>query len=183
MRILQIPLFVIRPLSLVLTSLKLKRVNDKSYIEPPTTDKERMTTDKGRLLALDLGKKRVGVAVCDELQMTVRGVSVITLKNREKLFADVKNLCENFDAIGLVIGLPLNFDGTESAGATEARGIAVEFERCLSIPVFLQDERLTSREAEEILREQGYDWREIKKLVDKEAAAVILRDFLAKQNL
>jgi putative Holliday junction resolvase len=141
-----------------------------------------MTKDKGRILALDLGKKRIGVAVSDELQMTARGVEVITLTNREKLFADVKNLCEDFDAIALVIGLPLNFDGTESPGATEARLLAAEFEKNLTIPVFLQDERLTSHEAEENLREQGYDWREIKKLVDKEAAAIILRDFLAGRN-
>ena len=142
-----------------------------------------MTLDcKGRILALDWGKKRIGVAVCDELQMTVRGVEVITLKNREKLFADVKNLCENFDATALVIGLPLNFDGTESRGSGAARAVAAEFARDLIIPVFLQDERLTSREAEENLREQGYDWQEIKKLVDKEAAAIILRDFLAQRQ-
>lgn len=174
--------FVIRPLSLVLTSLKLHCEDDKNCKEPSANGKRRMTTDKGRILALDLGKKRVGIAISDELQMTVRGVSVITFTALEKLFADVKNLCDDFDAVALVIGLPLNFDGTESAGATEARTVAAEFEKHLSIPVFLQDERLTSREAEEVLREQGYDWREIKKLVDKEAAAIILRDFLAKQS-
>ncbi|MEP6923000.1 MAG: Holliday junction resolvase RuvX [Pyrinomonadaceae bacterium] len=141
-----------------------------------------MTNDKGRILALDLGNKRIGVAVSDELQMTARPVEVVTFTNREKLFADVKNLCENFDAIALVIGLPLNFDGTESAGATKARITAAEFKEHLPIPVFLQDERLTSHEAEENLREQGYNWREIKKLVDKEAAAIILRDFLAQRN-
>lgn len=138
---------------------------------------------KGRILAVDLGTKRVGVAVSDELQMTVRGVSVLTLTNLEKLFADVKYLCDDFDAVALVIGLPLNFDGTESAGATKARQIAASFAEKLEIPVFLQDERLTSRAAEETLRNQGYDWREIKKLVDKEAAAIILHDFLAQQNL
>ena len=137
---------------------------------------------KGRILALDWGNKRIGVAVSDELQMTTRGVEVITQTNREKLFADVKNLCENFDAVALLIGLPLNFDGSESTGSTEARNVAAKFELNLPIPVFLQDERLTSREAEENLREQGYDWREIKKMVDKEAAAIILRDFLAQRQ-
>jgi putative holliday junction resolvase len=129
-----------------------------------------------------LGKKRIGVAVCDELQMTARGHSVLTRTSAEKLQRDVQNLIEEFDASALIIGLPLNFDGTESAGATEAREIAAQFTEILSIPVFLQDERLTSREAEEILRERGYDWREIKKLVDKEAAAIILRDFLAQKH-
>jgi putative Holliday junction resolvase len=137
----------------------------------------------GRILALDLGAKRIGVAVSDELQMTARGVSVFTRETSEKLLAAVQKLIEDFDAVALVIGLPLNFDGSESAGAIEARAIAVYFSQNVSIPVYLQDERLTSREAEEILREQGYNQKEIKKFVDKEAAAIILRDFLEQQKL
>lgn len=132
----------------------------------------------GRLLALDLGKKRVGVAVTDELQMTARGVCVLTRETNEKLLAATQKLIEDFDAIALVIGLPLNFDGSESAGAVEAREIADYFSKSLTIPVYLQDERLTSRQAEENLREQGYDRKDIKKLVDQEAAAIILSDFL-----
>lgn len=133
---------------------------------------------KGRILALDLGRKRIGVAVSDELQMTARGVRIITRESSEKLLAAVQKIIEEFDAVALVIGLPLNFDGSESAGAAQAREIAAKLKEILRIPIFLQDERLTSREAEEILREQGYDWQAIKKLVDKEAAAIILRDFL-----
>lgn len=142
-----------------------------------------MTKDKGRILSLDLGQKRIGVAVCDELQMTARGTEVITRTSREKLFQKIEELVAEFDAVALVIGLPLNFDGSESKGAIEARKIAAELAQTLSIPVHLQDERLTSHAAEENLREQGYDWREIKKLVDKEAAAIILRDFLEQQSL
>lgn len=133
----------------------------------------------GRILALDLGTKRIGVAVTDELQMTARGVSVLTRETTEKLLAATQNLIEEFDAVAVVIGLPLNFDGSESAGATEARAIAAYFTENLTIRVYLQDERLTSRAAEENLREQGYNQKEIKKLVDQEAAAIILRDFLA----
>ena len=136
--------------------------------------------DKKRIVALDLGKKRVGVAVSDELQIAVRGVRVITREPNERLLAAVQKLIGEFDACALVIGLPLNFDGSESAGAIEARQIAGFLQNNLTVPVYLQDERLTSREAEEILREQGYDWREIKQRVDMEAAAVILRDFLAR---
>jgi putative Holliday junction resolvase len=139
-----------------------------------------MPENTGRILALDLGKKRVGVAVCDELRMTVRGVLVLERKSLEKLQADVQSLIADFDAQALVIGLPLNFDGTESQSSQQARAIARELAENISIPVFLQDERLTSREAEEILRQQGFDWKTIKKLADKEAAAIILRDFLAE---
>ncbi|MDQ4123717.1 MAG: Holliday junction resolvase RuvX [Acidobacteriota bacterium] len=133
----------------------------------------------GRILALDLGAKRIGVAVTDELQMTARGVSVFTRETTEKLLAAVQKLIEDFDAVALVIGLPLNFDGSESAGAIDARAIADYLTQNLSIPVYLQDERLTSREAEENLRERGFNQKEIKKLVDQEAAAIILNDFLA----
>jgi putative Holliday junction resolvase len=137
----------------------------------------------GRILALDLGRKRVGVAVCDELQMTARGVRVITRETDEKLLAATQKLIEDFDAQALVIGLPLNFDGTESNGAIEARELAKKFAESLSVPLFLQDERLTSREAEEILRERGvHDRRKIKELVDMEAAAIILRDYLAQNE-
>ena len=137
----------------------------------------------GRILALDLGAKRIGVAVSDELQMTARGVSVFTRETSEKLLAAVQKLIEDFDAVSLIIGLPLNFNGTESAGTIEARRIADYFTENLSIPVYLQDERLTSREAEENLREQGiHDRRKIKSLVDMEAAAIILRDFLAAEE-
>lgn len=137
----------------------------------------------GRILALDLGAKRIGVAVSDELQMTARGVSVFTRETSEKLLAAVQKLIEDFDAAALVIGLPLNFDGTESNGTIEARRIADYLTENLSIPIFLQDERLTSREAEENLREQGiHDRRKIKSLVDMGAAAIILRDFLATKE-
>jgi putative Holliday junction resolvase len=136
----------------------------------------------GRILALDLGAKRIGVAVSDELQMTARGVSVFTRETTEKLLAAVQKLIEDFDAVALVIGLPLNFDGSESAGAIEARATANYFSQNLLIPVYLQDERLTSREAEEILRERGFNQKEIKKLVDQEAASIILRDFLAQYS-
>ena len=142
-----------------------------------------MINEQGRVLAVDLGQKRVGVAVSDELRMTARAVSVITRTTTEKLQTEIKNLIADFDAAALVIGLPLNFDGSESLGATAARKFAEELSQILTVPVYLQDERLTSHAAEENLREQGYDWREIKKLVDKEAAAIILRDFLEQQSL
>ena len=138
----------------------------------------------GRILALDLGKKRIGVAVSDALQILARPVGVITHETDEKLFLETEKFIIEFDAVGLVIGLPLNFNGTESTGAEEARLIAAKFAARLEIPVALQDERLTSVEAEEILRERGVkNWREIKKRVDMEAAAVILRDFLAHREI
>ncbi|MBC7798672.1 MAG: Holliday junction resolvase RuvX [Pyrinomonadaceae bacterium] len=138
-----------------------------------------MTKLSGRILSVDLGKKRVGIAVCDELQMTTRGVAVLQMKTTAQLLTEIEKFIADFDAVAVVIGLPLNFDGSESANSTEARKIAAEFEKSITIPIYLQDERLTSHEAEEILREQGFNQTEIKKRVDMEAAAVILRDYLS----
>lgn len=133
----------------------------------------------GRLLALDLGEKRVGVAVSDELWITVRPLPFIRRTNWKQLLVVVADLLQTFDAQALVIGLPLNLDGTESEAAVEAQRLAGNFELSLKVPVYLQDERLTSKEAEEALCTTGHSSSELRNLVDGEAAAIILRDFIA----
>lgn len=132
----------------------------------------------GRLLALDLGQKRVGVAVSDELCVTVRPLETLRRTNWKQLLRAVAELTSGFDARGLVIGLPLQLDGTEGLAALEARRQARNFELSLKIPVYLQDERLTSVEAEEALRAAGYKDTERRARVDGESAAIILRDFI-----
>ena len=134
----------------------------------------------GRILAIDPGTKRCGVAVCDELRVTTRPLPVIQRKSWKKLLLDIKKLVAEFDAAGLVIGLPLNTDGTESKMSVEARRMARNFSLSLEIPVFLQDERVTSYEAKSRLWEQGKTLTETRDLVDSEAAAIILSDFLAQ---
>lgn len=137
---------------------------------------------RGRLLALDLGTKRVGVAVCDELQLTTQTLPALVRTNWKKLLRQISDLRQSFDAQGVVIGLPLNLDGTEGEAAREARRIARNLSLSLSVPVHLQDERLTSRAAEESLREAGVNGSELKARLDSEAAALILRDFIARQE-
>jgi putative Holliday junction resolvase len=134
----------------------------------------------GRLLALDLGEKRIGVAVSDELWMTVRPLPCLRRTSWKQLLGTVANLMQSFDAQALVIGLPLNLDGTEGLAAQEARRLARNFELSLKVPVHLQDERLTSREAEEALRAAGHLDEGLRQYVDSEAAAIILRDFIAR---
>jgi putative Holliday junction resolvase len=95
------------------------------------------------------------------------------------LLLEVKKLVSELDAVGLVLGLPLNMDGTESENSAGVRHLARNFSLSLTIPVFLQDERLTSVAAEENLRDAGFNDKERKSLIDSEAAAVILQDFLS----
>lgn len=134
------------------------------------------------MLALDLGTKRVGVAVCDELQLTTQALPALGRTNWKKLLRQISDLRHSFDAQAVVIGLPLNLDGTEGEAARAARRIARNLSLSLPVPVHLQDERLTSRAAEESLREAGLKGAELTARLDSEAAAIILRDFIARQE-
>ncbi len=134
----------------------------------------------GRILAIDPGTKRCGVAVCDELRVTTRPLPMIERKSWKKLLVHIKDLVSEFDAKALVIGLPLESDGTESEMSAEARRMARNFALSLEIPVFLQDERVTSYEAKSRLWKQGKTLDETRKMVDSEAATIILSDFLAR---
>lgn len=136
----------------------------------------------GRIIALDLGTKRVGVAVCDEMQIAVRPVCVVPRHSWKELLRKISALIEEFDAVALVLGLPYNFDGSESEMTIEARRLHRNFSLSLEIPVYLHDERLTSKSADRFLRDQGFNDREVRKQIDSNAAAFILNDFLGLKS-
>lgn len=132
----------------------------------------------GPVLALDLGQKLVGAAISDERLVTTKRLPPLKRSNWKKLLQEIRVLLERFDAQTVVVGLPLRLDGSEGEAAGEARRIASNLARSVSQPVYLQDERLTSFEAEANLRDEGERDNDIPALIDGEAAAVILRDFL-----
>jgi putative Holliday junction resolvase len=136
--------------------------------------------ERGRLLAIDMGAKRVGVAVSDELGITVRPVTTIERRSWKKLLRSIIEQIEAHEPSGLVVGLPLNIDGSEGPAAAEARQIAAKFELSLKIPVYLQDERLTSEEAKSRLHD--IQRRERAGDIDSAAAAIILQDFIDQQS-
>ena len=155
--------------------------------EKQTTNPEDFTNvsrapRSGRLLALDLGMKHIGVAVSDELQFTVRPVCVLERKGWKKFLKQINAFLAEFDAVGLVLGLPYNSDGSESEMSLEARRLARNFSLSVDVPVFLHDERLTSYEAKGYLTKLGLSEKEIWDRVDSEAAAIILSDFLQLRN-
>jgi putative Holliday junction resolvase len=135
--------------------------------------------ERGRVLALDLGSKRVGLAVSDELRLSVRTLPFLPRTPWKRLLRSVAELCESFDVRLLVVGLPLRLDGSEGEAAAETRRVARNLELSLRLPVRLQDERLTSRDAEDSLRRGGFEGARVKERVDGEAASIILKDFLA----
>jgi putative holliday junction resolvase len=136
----------------------------------------------GPILALDLGEKLVGAAISDERLVTTKRLQPLKRSNWKKLLQDVRSLVEHFDARTIVVGLPLRLDGTDGDAAKNARRIAANLAKSIDLPVYLQDERLTSLVAIENLEAEGLKPDEIPALIDGEAAATILRDFLDDQQ-
>jgi len=131
----------------------------------------------GRILSIDPGTKRIGVAISDEDRVVCRPLAVIERTSWKKLLSEIKAILNEFGAKALVVGLPLESDGSENSMSKEARDWARKFGLSLAIPVFLQDERATSYAA------KGRLWSEkgpldVRDRVDGEAAAIILSDFL-----
>ena len=144
----------------------------------PAPEYQTNSRPKGcRILAIDLGSRRVGIAVSDELQLTARALLVLPRSNWKKLVHDVARLVQEFDARAVVVGLPLRLDGSEGTEASRARSAARNLEISLRVPVFMQDERLTSKVAERAHYTSKN--RASSKFADGDAAALILTDFLA----
>lgn len=132
----------------------------------------------GPVLSLDLGSKRVGAAVSDPTLAAITRLTSIPRSNWKQLLHDVRDLIRRLDAKTLVIGLPLSLDGHEGSAAIACREAAVKFAISLELPIYLQDERLTSVEAQERLAEVGFQAQAIAERIDSESAAVILEDFI-----
>ncbi|MFN3418426.1 MAG: Holliday junction resolvase RuvX [Pyrinomonadaceae bacterium] len=134
----------------------------------------------GRILALDPGLKRIGVAISDPDQIIATPLELIERRSWKHLLSCIKSLITTYDAKALVIGLPLGFEGKETEMSILAREWQRKFALSLSIPVFLEDERVSSYEAMKRLWISGKSPKEASKLVDSESAVVILETFLQR---
>ena len=131
-----------------------------------------------RILGLDFGSKKIGVAVSDELRLTAHGLENVRARPAAKAIEVLKQLVKEYNAAEIVIGLPLNMDGTSGPGAEAARAFAARLTAELSVKVHLSDERLTTVMAEKALLEANLSREKRKKLRDRVAAVLILQNFL-----
>jgi putative Holliday junction resolvase len=132
-----------------------------------------------RYLALDVGSKRIGVAVSDELGLTAQ--PVLTLERRRNTREDLRSLARlgrRFGVAGIVVGNPLHLSGEASPRSTKTQAFAEDLGQLTGLPIHLWDERLTTQDAHQILYEAGHPRQEHKKMVDQVAAALILQSFL-----
>jgi putative Holliday junction resolvase len=131
-----------------------------------------------RFLAIDLGGRRTGLALGDSLTNIVAPIGVIEAAKGPALLAALKQSIDEAAPDEIVIGLPLNMDGSEGAAAKAAREFAVEIGKLTSKPVHLHDERLTTFEADSRMAQSGRTHAQKKELRDALAAAALLEDFL-----
>jgi putative holliday junction resolvase len=132
----------------------------------------------GRIMAIDYGRKRFGLALSDELGLTSQPLTTLPRTNRRDDLRRLRLLAQENNVRQIVVGLPLRLDGSAGEMAEEAKSFATRLTKNLGLPVEMFDERLTSWEADETIgtRKKSSDAHR-----DDVAAAIILRDYLAKR--
>lgn len=132
-----------------------------------------------RFLALDVGTKRIGVAVSDQLGITAQ--PVLTLERRHNTREDLRSLtrlARRFGVVGIVVGNPLHMSGEESPRSSRTQAFAAQLGELSGLPIHMWDERLTTSEAHQILYEAGHARQDHRRVVDQVAATLILQSFL-----
>ena len=134
------------------------------------------------ILAVDLGKARTGIALCDKTELLASPLTQINEYNREKLLDKISDLAKEKRAELLVVGLPKNMDGSEGESAKNARAFADELAEKTGLPVEMQDERGTTITAHNYLNVTDTRGKKRKSVVDAVAATIILEDYLNRKH-
>ncbi len=136
----------------------------------------------GRILAIDYGSRRMGLAVSDALGITAQGLDTLERKNKRSDFARLERTIREYQVKEIVLGNPLRMSGEEGTQARKVAEFAEELRRRFGLPVQLWDERLTSSEANRLLREAEVSLHRRTQAVDRMAATLILQSFLQARS-
>jgi putative Holliday junction resolvase len=137
---------------------------------------------KPRIMGLDVGDKRIGVAISDPLGITAAGLEAIERKNMRQDVLSVAEMARRHGAVEIVVGLPKNMDGTLGEQAHKVQAFARKLARVTGLPIIYEDERLTTISAIRTLTLQGVKTGQRKDLVDRQSAAIILQKFLDRRE-
>jgi len=129
-------------------------------------------------LAIDYGRKRAGIAITDNTSKIIIPYKVIKYDNIKGFFEQIAKIFEEVNPEEVILGLPLNMDGTESDMSREVRGLAKGLKRIKDTGIVFYDERLTTFEAQQILTEQGISAKKQKEIIDMYSAYCILRSYI-----
>ncbi len=131
---------------------------------------------QGRVLAIDYGEVRVGIALSDPLR--ILATPFVVLKNDGNLLENIKKIIIEKQVSQIVLGLPINLKGKDSKKTEEIREFYRNLKDYMSLPIELVDERFTTYEANAELKKMGYSVKESRKVIDKIAASLILKSYL-----
>lgn len=132
-----------------------------------------------RLLGIDPGEKRIGLAISDPLVITAQGLKIIHYTTVEEAIEEIICICREYEISRVVIGNPLNMSGSKGAASEKAEAFAGLLRDKLAVPVVMIDERLTSSSAEKVLISGGVSRKKRKAVKDKIAAVLILETYMA----
>jgi len=135
-----------------------------------------------RVMALDVGEKKIGVAISDALLLTAQARPTLHRKNLKFDISILGRLAEDNEVHEIVVGHPLHMSGKESLQSEKVARFAEELRNALQLPVVFWDERLTSFAAEQHLEEMGLKWRQRRDHIDKIAAMIILQSYLDSRS-
>lgn len=135
-----------------------------------------------RILGIDYGDRNIGLAISDKLFIAAHAIGRYQVKNRKADALYFKDLVKQHQVSKIVIGLPLQMDGSEGTRAEKTREFARWLEKILGLPVVFWDERLTTRQALQVLHQQKMNGRKKKKLKDQVAAMIILSNYLESER-
>ncbi len=136
----------------------------------------------GVLLGLDVGDARIGVARSDELGITAHPLCTLTRKNRRVDLVAISDLVSIHKAERVIIGLPISLDGTIGTQARSVQKFAERLGNVIKVPIEFWDERFTTVEAEDVLRELNKNSKKQKDIIDQVAATIILGEYLERQR-
>jgi len=137
----------------------------------------------GRVLGLDVGSRRIGVAISDPLGITAQGLETLQRRNKRHDLAALERVIRYYAIREIVVGLPLRMSGAEGAQSEKMQVFAEELRKRFRLPVHLWDERLTSAEANRLLRETDLSIEKRGKAVDRMAAILILQGWMERRLL
>jgi len=141
-----------------------------------------MMKQNGRILGLDFGTKRIGVAVSDPMQVIAQGISTIEYRDITEAMDELETLNSQYCLQRIIIGYPLTLNGTIGKAAQKTEKFIKQLKKKFDLPISLFDERFTSVIAENTLKEAGKSPNKNKSLVDQISATLILQDYLDKQK-
>jgi putative Holliday junction resolvase len=139
--------------------------------------------DQGRILALDFGKRRIGVALSDELQITAQGLETLERTNIREDLARLSRLVSENNVSRIIMGNPLHMSGQEGRQTEFVREFGARLQASSGIPVEYWDERLTTVQAQRVLRQSGVSIQKRAKAVDRLAAVILLESYLDSRNV